>query len=49
MWLAVLKKAFNVSVAEVMPEVLTFWKVRESILVDGLYIPAGVPVVPSKS
>jgi hypothetical protein len=44
-----LKKAFSVSVAEVMPEVFTFWNVREFILVEGLYIPAGLPVVPSKS
>ena len=46
---AALKKAFSVSVAEVMPEVFTFWNVREFILAEGLYIPAGLPVVPSKS
>jgi hypothetical protein len=32
-WLFALKKAFNVSVADVMPEILTFWKVRDGIRV----------------
>jgi hypothetical protein len=44
-----LKEAFSVSVAEVMPEVFTFWNVREFILVEGLYIPAALPFVPSES